>query len=125
VDSASLKIADKYNISSIVSVDSFTKGTYDPLTFNLPVTYSQFAVTFTNAVPQPNYILIGSGVKLYGLGSNDKADVMIHPVYGNRTTSSFTMSVVTQGPNNFYTEVSASYSSGRTGYVTFQILSDY
>lgn len=113
------QIYQNFNIASCSYLTQFPQignNTY----FILPTTWSQFSVTFTNSVPTTNYTLIGTGCQPFG--NPEPAWVTFHPVYSNRTINGFTMSIATQGTNDWYTALSASYPNGENAYISFQIL---
>src|ERR1035437_915778 len=106
------QIMTNYNISSIKWLSRFAgASTYY---------WDQFGVTFQTPLENSNYILIGNGYQPY-------ADpypfyLVLHPVYSNKTISSFTMSIATTNAVDVYISVPSSYPNDQYGYVMFQIL---
>ena len=104
------QIITSYNISSVKWLGEFGVG---------PRFWDQFSVTFQQPLLNSNYMLIGDGNKPFG---NQPTQVIFHPVYNNRTVSSFTMSISSLAGGNFYTSASGSYGDDEYGYIAFQIL---
>ena len=105
------QIFSNYNISSITWLNRFGYST---------TYWDQFGVTFTNPLPNTNYILIANGYQPYY--NPPQIFVNFHPIYSNRTTTSFTMSLATVNSEDAYTSVSSSYPNDKYGYITFEIL---
>lgn len=103
-----------YNVSSVKWLNRFILS-------GSQLNYDQFSIQFTNPLGNINYVLIGNAQQAYTSQSLNP-HVFIHPFYGNKTTSSFTMSVVTSTLNDFYTTVSGSYPNDIRGWANFEIL---
>jgi hypothetical protein len=86
----------------------------------LPTTWSQYGVTFTSPTSNADYIVMGSGMAPYRYP--EVAQVLCHPIHGRRTTTGFTMSVVTQGVNDWFTITSGSYPLDEYPFINFQVI---
>jgi hypothetical protein len=104
-------ITNTYNISSIQYINRFLAT---------PYTWSNFAVSFLNDIPSTDYIVLGDGYQPYG--DAERAGVLAHPIYSYKTTSSFTMSIVTSGQNEWFRYNLNAYPGGENAFITFQVL---
>jgi hypothetical protein len=103
------------NVSAIRYLSTFTSGVW---------AWFQYGIDFTNALPSTNYILMGQAFDPYA--NPNKADVVFHPIYSNRTTTSCTMSLTIDttltASSAWFSAVSASYPSSENPYLAFQVL---
>jgi hypothetical protein len=70
------------NISSIRYVSNFTDGGY---------AWYKYGIEFSNVLSSTEYMLLGDCYSPYNIP--ERTSVVFHPVYSNRTTASFTMSL--------------------------------
>jgi hypothetical protein len=106
-----------YNVDSIV----FNGTTW---TYSTEYTYINYAITFSTPLPSTNYIAIGQAYSPYLRPQS--ADVIFHPVFSDRTTSSCVLSLVIDLADgtvaNWFAPVSASRPTGENTYMNFQIV---
>lgn len=112
------KIIEQYNISEIKYLNRFFGSSV--LSPSYPSTWSQFGILFDEPPQNNRYMLVGDGYQPFG--DPERAGVMMHPTYDSRSISGFTMSVITQGSNDFYLGIPGSYGGDEYGFVTFQII---
>lgn len=113
------QVFQNYNISTFTFLNFFTSAgsaTY----YMLPTTWSQYAVTFVTPTSNENYIVMGNGMSPYQYP--EIAQIFCHPIHGRRTTTGFTMSVVTQGSNDWFTRTSGSYPLDEYPFINFQVI---
>jgi len=113
------KVFQNSNINTFTFLNFFTSAgnaTY----YILPTTWSQYGVTFTSPTSNTDYIVMGSGMSPYQYP--EVAQVFCHPIHGRRTTTGFTMSVVTQGSNDWFTITSGSYPLDEYPFINFQVI---
>lgn len=106
------------NIESVVFVGTWNysgTGNY---------TWINYGITFIKDLPSTNYILQGQCFSPYF--APEKADVIFHPVYSNRTVNTCTMSIAVDlslsSVANFFAGSSGSFPNTDQTYVSFGVL---
>jgi hypothetical protein len=106
-----------YNVNSIVYSRAWAAGNF---------TWLEYAVTFSANLPSTNYIAVGQAFSPFA--NPEKQDVIFHPVYSNRTTTTciiaLAVDTATYGISvpTFFSGSSGSFPNGENTYLTFQIL---
>lgn len=107
----------QYNVGSFTYLNK-TTAPGDAGTYIAPSTWSNFGVVFTTPLSNINYLVMGDGYQPPQLP--ERAGVVVYPnaSLSGRTVNGFTMSIVTQGPNDWY----VASGTAEVSYINFQVL---
>ena len=113
------QITVQSNIGSFTYLNKFTNAG-QPSAYVAPSTWSQFSVVFATPLSNANYMVMGDGYQPYAL--QERAGIVVHPIWANKTIYGFTMSINSPNTSDFYVAVGGAYPNDEHGFINFVVL---